>query len=124
MESQHKSLSEEMLTYEQTEIIRELVNCGLACEACSTACLNESHVAHLTRCIQLTRDCADTCFHASRLIMRKSELADQIALICEEACRICAEECRKHDHEHCLACADDCDSCAEDCHRYYQHGTK
>ena len=112
----------ELLTRQQTEIIQELVNCALACEACSTACLNEADLTHLARCIKLTRDCADTCFQAARLIMRKSELSDHLLTVCEEACRICADECKRHTHDHCELCAEACDSCADNCNSYYRKG--
>lgn len=120
MEANKKQVNPELLTPGQTQIIQELVNCALACEACSTACLAENNVAHLTRCIQLTRDCADICFQASRVVMRKSEVIDHILSNCEEICRVCADECRKHQHDHCQLCAEACDSCAESCNNYYQ----
>jgi hypothetical protein len=124
MESINPSSNQELLTREQTEIIQELVNCALACEACSAACLNEKENAHMMRCIELTRDCADSCFQAARFIMRKSEIADQYLTICEEACKICAEECRKHNHDHCELCAEACESCSESCNAYYHGETK
>ena len=81
--------SAERLTYQQTSLIQELVNCALACESCTTNCLSEHDVTMMARCIQLTRDCADICFLGSTLIMRESEVSDQFLMVCEEICRLC-----------------------------------
>jgi hypothetical protein len=113
-----KTTSAERLSYQQTSVIQELVNCALACESCTSGSLQERHVAMMARCIELTRDCADICFQGSRLIMRNSHLADQFLKICEEACRVCAEECKKHDDEHCTICAEACESCANKCNEF------
>jgi hypothetical protein len=110
----------EILTQEQTEVIQELVNCALACEACSSSCLREKDVAHMTRCIELTRDCAEICFQAARHVMRRSEIARQFLTVCEEICRVCADECRKHNEDHCEICAEACESCADNCNRFYK----
>ena len=109
----------ERLTYEQTEMIQELVNCALACDSCHTGSVREDQPALHERSIQLTRECADICFQASRLIMRDSELAETFLKVCEEACRLCAEECRKYAAEHHKICAEACESCATDCHEYH-----
>lgn len=114
-----KASPAERLTYQQTEMIQELVNCALACDSCNAGCLAEEHVAMMARCIELTRDCSDLCFQGSRLVMRDSAFAHQFLKLCEEACRLCAEECRKHDHEHCVICAEACESCADSCHEFY-----
>lgn len=107
----------ETLTSEQAQIIKELVNCALACDSCSSRYLTTA--AHLTRCIELARDCADMCFLGSRLMMRNSELGDEMLRVCEEACRVCAEECLKYDFEYCRICAEACESCANSCQEYH-----
>lgn len=114
------SYTSEILTYQQTEVIQELVNCALACEACASMCLKAPDVQHMVRCAELARDCADTCLQASRLIMRRSEIADHYLATCEEICRLCADECRRHKADHCEICATACDSCAESCRNYYK----
>ncbi len=115
----NSSSSSEILTYQQTEVIQELVNCALACEACAALCLKDQEVQHLVRCAELARDCADTCFQAARLIVRRSDIADSYLATCEEICRQCADECRRHESDHCEICASACESCAESCQRYY-----
>lgn len=99
------------------DLIQQLANCALVCEACAAACLNEDDVEMMTRCIELDRDCADLCELTSRLIIRESEVLNSVILACEEICRLCAEECRKHDMEHCKECAAACEKCAETCHQ-------
>lgn len=107
-----------ILTYAETGIIRELVNCALTCEACATACLKEQEDTHLARCGARARDCSDICLHASRLVMRHSEIAGHYLAMCEEMCRLCHEECSKHQHDYCMICAEACESCADTCEAY------
>jgi hypothetical protein len=97
------------------ELIRELINCALACDACASACLGEEDVSLMTRCIELDHDCADICTLGARLLMRESESAAQYLVLAEEICQLCADECDKHEHAHCKACAAACLSCAESC---------
>jgi predicted PolB exonuclease-like 3'-5' exonuclease len=110
--------SQNQLDPESTELIQELINCALACEACAAACLTEQEVTSMTRCIELNKDCADICFLASRLVMRESEVQEQYLAICEEICRLCMEECQKYESEHCKICADTCERCADVCHHH------
>lgn len=102
-----------------TELIKELIDCALACEACAKESLDDQDITLMARCIELDRDCADICFQAVRLLQRDSELAHQYLVICEEACRLCAEECSKHDHDHCRRCAKACQKCEAACHQHH-----
>jgi hypothetical protein len=83
------------------ELIRELINCALACEACATGCLAEEDVSMMTRCIELDRDCSDICTLGARLVIRESETTLQYLRMAEEICQLCADECSKHEHVHC-----------------------
>jgi len=100
-------------------LVHQLLECAVACEACASACLNESEVEMMTRCIELDRDCADTCIHTAKLVMRNSEIGAVTLAACEQICRICAEECGKHKKDHCQDCADACDRCADACHEHH-----
>jgi hypothetical protein len=100
---------------ENTDLVRELMDCVVACETCAAACLNEDDVTMMARCIELDRDCAELCMQGVHLLLRDSELAHPFLVVCEEACRLCAEECKKHDHGHCKRCAEACERCAESC---------
>ena len=101
-------------------LIQELVKCALACEMCSSACLDEKDVTMMARCIELDRDCADICFQASRLLQRDAEIAHHYLTMCEEICRLCAEECGKHDMDHCKKCSEACSQCADACHAHLE----
>ena len=93
--------------------------CCECCEACCTACLSDQKaVGMMTRCIMITRDCADICMTASCLMSRGSENAKQICNICADICDACAEECEKFSSkmEQCKQCADACRTCAQECH--------
>lgn len=106
------------------DLINKLLECGMACENCSAACLKEDDVKMMTGCISLDRDCADICLQAARLLQRDSQIALQYLLLCEEACRACAAECAKHNHEHCQHCARVCTECAELCHQHHEPVTQ
>jgi|SRR5690606_17510875 len=114
MENHNKTASKRV-SIPHAELVQNLINCALACEACAAACLTEEDVNMMTRCIELDRDCSDICFQAARLLMRDSEVSAQYLSATEEICRLCAEECNKHDHEHCKVCAEACFNCAEAC---------
>jgi hypothetical protein len=98
------------------ELLQKLIECALTCEACEAACLNEENITLLARCIELNRDCADICLHASRLVQRDSEIAEEYMTVCEKICRMCAEECNKHNLDYCKTCAETCLACADACH--------
>jgi hypothetical protein len=101
-------------------LIQKLLDCALTCENCATACLQETDVQMMARCISLDRDCSDLCFQAARLLKRGSEIGHQFLLICEEICRMCADECSKHTAQHCKDCAKSCMECAEACHAHHE----
>jgi len=105
---------------QDTALIRKLLDCTLACEACATACLNEDDIAQMRECIKLDRDCADICSQAATLLQRQSPIAKQYLLLCEEICRMCGDECGKHQHDHCQRCAAACRECAEICHQHHE----
>ncbi|RYU87906.1 four-helix bundle copper-binding protein [Mucilaginibacter terrigena] len=109
-----------MDNHDHTALIEKLLACVEACENCATACLLEDGVKPMVRCISLDRDCADICSQAAKLLERRSEIAHQYLLLCEEICRMCAEECEMHPHDHCQKCAEACRQCAEACHAHHQ----
>ena len=90
------------------------------CEHCATACLGESDVKKMARCIMLDRSCADTCLFAAREMARDSEFAKEVCALCARVCQACGEECDKHDVDHCKRCAKACLDCAEACRRMSQ----
>jgi len=106
---------------EHQELLQQLTDCALTCEACANACLNEENVNMMARCIELDRDCADLCFQAARLIQRESEILEDYLSMCARICRLCAEECAKHNHDHCRVCAEVCEACATACDAVAAH---
>lgn len=93
------------------------MECWIACEMCSDACLDEEDVKMMVRCIRLDRDCADMCRAAVGAMVRGSGNAAEICRACAVACEACAKECEKHQHEHCRICAEACRRCAEECRK-------
>ncbi|MFW5824470.1 MAG: four-helix bundle copper-binding protein [Marinobacter sp.] len=89
--------------------------CADACDHCSVACLGESGVAELARCIRLDMDCAAICRLAAGAMARDSECVPSFCQVCADVCDACAAECEKHDHEHCRQCAQACRYCAKAC---------
>jgi hypothetical protein len=102
-------------------LVQQMLECAIVCEECASSCLNEKDVTALIRCIELNRDCADTCLQLAKLVARNSEITNTLLMACEEICRLCAAECNKHAMEHCQQCADLCNQCADACH---EHNTK
>jgi hypothetical protein len=103
-----------------------LADCIDACFDCAqtcTACLSESMVAELTKCIRTNLDCADICDTTGRLLSRHTgydaNLTAATLQACLAACRACGDECERHAgmHEHCRVCAEACRRCEQACQR-------
>jgi hypothetical protein len=116
---ENKKSNSKLFNESSQAVVQQLLECAIACEHCATSCLNEENVEMMTRCIELDRDCADTCLHTAKLVTRGSEIADVILAACEKICRLCAEECKKHNNDHCQLCAEICDRCAQACHEHH-----
>ena len=95
--------------------------CELTCNGCADACLAESNLDVLRRCIRLNLDCADVCASTGRMLSRGLHSDPEIlrgqVRICERVCSACAAECEKHaaHHEHCRHCANECRRCETTC---------
>jgi len=100
-------------TYESA--IEACLACAAACDYCASACLKETNVNEMAKCIQLDMECAAICRTASQLMCLESERAGVICQLCADICNACAEECNKHNVDHCQRCASICISCAEEC---------
>ena len=101
-------------------VIKALIECVAACEGCAAACLEESDVKSCARCIELTRDCAGLCKLAARLLIRDSENARSLLLVCAEACKLTAVGCAVHYNAHCQICATYCKACEQACHALHE----
>ena len=95
--------------------------CSQTCTACADACLSESMVAELTKCIRTNLDCADICATTARVLSRHTgydaTISRSLLETCAAACRACSGECEAHAamHEHCRICADACRACEQAC---------
>jgi hypothetical protein len=105
------------------ETVSALHNCVLTCTSCADACLAESMVDELRRCIRLNLDCSDVCHTTAELLSRQTEpdwslIGDQLRA-CATACRTCGDECERHAdmHEHCRICAEACRHCEQMCNQ-------
>jgi hypothetical protein len=99
--------------------------CALECEHCATACLNETEVKALARCIALDLECAEICRTATIVMARGSERAGEFCQLCADVCEDCARECERHKHmDHCRRCAEACRRCAEECRRMAGSGAR
>ena len=105
------------------ECIERCFDCAQVCTACADACLGESKVDSLVRCIRLNLDCADVCLTTGKLLSRLTgpnpKLIPVQLQVCAAACRLCGEECAMHalHHEHCRTCAEVCRACEESCNQ-------
>jgi len=101
--------------------IDTLIACNQACTACADACLSESMVAELTKCIRTNLDCADICATTARVLSRHTgydaTISRSLLEACAAACKSCGDECETHAgmHEHCRICADACRTCEQAC---------
>lgn len=99
-------------------LIQQLLDCAVACENCAASGLDEQDVTPMAHCIEVSRDCADICNLAAKLLIRDSEYAHDFLKLCERACSHCATECGQHSHQHCKTCAELCEACAKACHNH------
>lgn len=96
--------------------INACYECATECKHCENACLNETDVSKMVRCIKLDGECATICLAAATLMSGGSGFSNDICRLCAEMCEACATECEKHSHmEHCKKCAEVCRSCAREC---------
>jgi hypothetical protein len=101
--------------------IDALIACSEACTACADACLSETALADLTKCIRTNLDCADICATTARVLSRHTgydaNLSRALLEACMVACRACGDECGRHAHmhEHCRVCATACQEAERTC---------
>lgn len=98
--------------------------CLEACRVCIEAyarLVSESRLDEsgedLERCVELGRECADTCLVMTELVAAGSPHAAPFGGFCATLCQLCARECQRHEPAWCLACADACERCAQRCRR-------
>jgi uncharacterized membrane protein len=101
--------------------IDALIECAEACTACADACLSESSVAELTKCVRTNLDCADVCGTTARVLSRHTgydaNISRTLLEACAMVCKSCGDECASHAsmHEHCRVCAEACRACEQAC---------
>lgn len=101
--------------------IDALIECAEACTACADACLSESSVAELTKCVRTNLDCADVCGTTARVLSRHTgydaNISRTLLEACAMVCKSCGDECASHAsmHEHCRVCAEACRACERAC---------
>lgn len=100
--------------------IDALIECAEACTACADACLSESSVAELTKCVRTNLDCADICGTTARVLSRHTgydaNLTRAMLEACATACKACGDACAEHSGmAHCAYCAEQCRACEQAC---------
>lgn len=111
------------MAYENYQACIDACNqCAVECDNCASACLRESEIKMLARCISLDQDCARVCRLASTFMSSNSDFARDVCRLCVEICRACGEECSQHDMDHCQRCATACEHCADECERMTMAG--
>ncbi len=94
--------------------IRACSACAVACDECARAC-RQTDPQTLSRCMELSQDCADVCRLTALLMVRESEWAKILCRLCAQTCEACAEECARQRLAECQECAQTCQHCAEEC---------
>ncbi|WP_156757814.1 four-helix bundle copper-binding protein [Actinokineospora pegani] len=112
------------ITLDRTKLaatVNALIACSEACTSCADACLSESSVAELTKCVRTNMDCADICGTTARVLSRHTaydaNISRSLLEACAVACRSCGDECAVHAgmHDHCRVCAEACRACEQAC---------
>lgn len=106
-----------MSHHQHQSCIDACIRAAQECEHCEAACLGESDVQSMGKCIRLDRDCAAICWQAAAFMSRDSRFANAVCRVCADICEACAAECEKHPHDHCRRCAEACRRCVEECSR-------
>jgi hypothetical protein len=101
------------MSFEKYEsVIQACFVCATHCEICGSECLREKNIESVTRCIELTKNCAAMCLLTARFLSGGSEFIPQVCNLCAEICQACADECAKLYMD---TCAQYCRDCAEEC---------
>jgi hypothetical protein len=104
-----------------SQCIEACSECQTLCLMCADACIHETDVPALRRCIRLCLDAADLATTAMRLLSRagQPDLSGMRSTLeaCESVCATCSVECKKHAaaHPYCGICAEACAACARAC---------
>lgn len=101
-----------------SDYIAACLQCVVACNNCTAACLGEKEVSNLAKCIQLNLECATVCKAAAELMSFNSSFSGKLIELCMDVCNDCAAECGMHANmgmEHCRICAEACLHCATVC---------
>ncbi len=104
-----------VFTMKNSELVKILNECAMACNHCADACLDEDNVSHMVDCIRTDRACAETCSTTAKLMSMSFGPLDELLKFCTRLCGACADECEKHEHAHCQHCAKACRNCQEAC---------
>src|SRR5687767_14397293 len=107
-----------MMKSKNQSCIDACLACAIVCASCESACLQESDVAMMARCIELDRQCSAICYLSADSIAQNSEFMTQICALCADICDACREECAKHSYDHCQDCAVACKKCADECRKW------
>ena len=99
------------------QCIEDCSDCGRTCLETSSYCLNQGGDHAETEHINLLKDCAETCKLSENLMLRASDHANDICIICSEICDECARSCEKVDpkDDQMIECASICRQCADSC---------
>jgi hypothetical protein len=101
--------------------IEAIIECSNTCTQCADACLSESDVTPMAKCIRLDLDCADVCATTARVLSRQTEYDANVTRAqleaCVAACKSCGDECEGHGEHmaHCRICAESCRRCEQAC---------
>lgn len=74
--------------YEST--IQACLTCAIRCESCASYCLSEHEIQIMTRCMELTKNCAAISILTARFLASGSEFATRACDLCADICYACA----------------------------------
>ncbi|MFF1277992.1 four-helix bundle copper-binding protein [Streptomyces marokkonensis] len=105
----------EPMSQEMQDCVHACMSCHGVCEETMSSCLQMGGQARmqimraLMDCSEMTRMCAD-------MMMRRSPLANEMCMMCAQACDMGAEACMSMpDDDRMTRCAESCRRCSEMC---------
>jgi hypothetical protein len=99
-------------------------DCKALCDACVKHCQSmvSAGMKEHAKSLALSRDAADVCNAAARIVSRKGPLSKPICEACLKACEACGSECRKYPTMKPMKdCADSCARCTAACRDMLSH---
>ncbi len=107
--------SDEIISNEVLECIKDSLDCFRTCTETITQCLKLGEEYVEQRHLTLLTDCAKICSTNADFTLRNSPYYPQLCGVTADICDECADNCEKYEDDFLKQCASICRRCAESC---------